>query len=119
MKKYMAVIQKGGLRKFTPCCRGVHENLPLKEGVYEKFPYVDEFRPIPPPKKHQLSPFPPLVGIGAVLIAEWPFEAIWNLWLEAPGASERVVWCPERDFRAAWGGQAQVRCRNGVLHFHT
>ncbi len=42
-----------------------------------------------PKNPNQLSPFSPLVGIGPVLIAEWPFEAIWNLWLEAPGASER------------------------------
>ncbi len=33
-------------------------------------------------------------------------EAIWNLWLEAPGASERSVQFPERDFRVALGGQA-------------
>ncbi len=47
-------------------------------------------------KKNQLIPFPSLVDISLVLIAI-DREAHWSLWLEAPGVSERAVWCPEKD----------------------
>ncbi len=50
-------------------------------------------------KKIQRLPFPPFVGAHCQLTV----EAIWNLWLEAPGGLWAGRCSPERDLRVALG----------------